>query len=76
MGHDILTGAMPPYLHDIKRLKQNLQLIKNFKFGLNHVASHQPFKLILATDNICTLASFQSIRSEKQQRFWESTRGT
>lgn len=66
VGHDILTVAMPPYLHDIKRLKQNLQLIENFKFGLNHVASHQPFKLILAKDSICTLASFQSIRSSQE----------
>jgi hypothetical protein len=61
VGHDILTGAMPPYLHDIKRLKQNLQLIENFKSGLNHAAGHQSSNLVLAKDIICTLASSQSI---------------
>jgi hypothetical protein len=38
IGHDILFNNMPPYLHDVKRLKQNQTLIQIFKFGLsNHV---------------------------------------
>jgi hypothetical protein len=57
---------MPPYLHDIKRLKQNLQLIENFKFGLNHVAGHKSSKLVLTKDIICILASFQSIGNSRK----------
>jgi hypothetical protein len=34
ISHDILVDAMPSYLHDIKTLKHNLQLIENFRSGL------------------------------------------
>jgi hypothetical protein len=66
VGPDILTGAMPPYLHDIKRLKQNLQLIENFISGLNHVAGHQSSNLVVAKDIICTLASSHSVGSSRE----------
>jgi hypothetical protein len=62
MGHELLDIVMPPYLHDVKKLKHNQQLIENFIFGLsNHVAGHRSSKLVLAQDIVCNFAASQSI---------------
>lgn len=31
VDHELLDIVVPPYLHDVKKLKHNQQLIKNFK---------------------------------------------
>jgi hypothetical protein len=34
VDHELLDIVVPPYLHDVKKLKHNQQLIENFRFRL------------------------------------------
>jgi hypothetical protein len=41
VGHKLVDTIVPPYLHNVKKLKHNHKLIENFKFELlNHVIGH------------------------------------
>jgi hypothetical protein len=58
LSHDLLSGMLPSYLQDIKRLKQNEQLFENVHSSLiGHVTCQRAFKLALAKDSVCTFAS-------------------
>ncbi len=58
LSHDLLNGMLPFYLQDIKRLKQNKQLLENVHPGLiGHVTCQRVFKLALAKDIVCTFTS-------------------
>jgi hypothetical protein len=49
VGHDIFFNNMPPYLHGVKKLKQNQTLIQNFKIGLlDHVMGVRSFQMLMA----------------------------
>ncbi len=64
MGHKLLDTIMPPYLHDVKRLKHNHQLIENFTSRLsNHVIRHGSSKLVLAKDIVYTFVASQLVGS-------------
>ncbi len=70
VGHKLLDTIMPPYLHDVKRLKHNHQLIENFTSGLsNHVMGHGSSKLVLAKDIVYTFVASQLKGSN-----WEATK--
>jgi hypothetical protein len=41
VGRELLNTNVPPYMHDVKKLKHNQQLIENLRSGLsNHVIDH------------------------------------
>lgn len=62
LSHDLLNCMLLSYLQDIKRLKQNEQLLENVCSGLiGHVISQRTSKLALAKDIVCTFASFYSL---------------
>ncbi len=66
VSHDILVGAMPPYLHDIKTLKHNLQLIENFRSRLReHLIGSWSSKLVMAKEIVCILVASRSRGSNK-----------
>jgi hypothetical protein len=64
VGRELLNINVPPYMHDVKKLKHNQQLIENLRSGLsNHVIGHWFLKLVLAKNIVYTFVSFQSIGS-------------
>jgi len=61
VSHDIFVDAMPPYLHDIKTLKHNLQLIENFRSRLGECLTRFcSSKLVMAKEIVCTLVAYGS----------------
>ncbi len=66
VSHDILVDAMPPYLHDIKTLKRNLQLLENFRSRLGeHLIGSWSSKLVMAKEIVSTLVTSRSRGSNR-----------
>jgi hypothetical protein len=59
VSHDLHVDVVPPYMHNLKRLKYNQQLVKNFTYGvLSHVTNQRSSKLVMENDIVCTFASY------------------
>ncbi len=67
VSHDIFVDVVPPYLHDIKTLKHNLQLIEKLRSRLGeHLIGCWSSKLVMAKEIVCTLVASRSRWNNKE----------
>jgi hypothetical protein len=58
LGHSLVKDAIPPFLSDLRIVKQNQSFIDNMKFGIAaHLSGQKPSNIVMAKDILCTLAS-------------------
>jgi len=58
LGYLLVKGMLPSYCYDISTMKHNQEVVENLKDGLStHLVGQHHSKLLVAKDNIFTLAT-------------------
>jgi hypothetical protein len=58
LGHSLVKGMLPSYCSNISTVKHNQEVMENLRDGLStHLVGECHFKLVVAKDIVCTLAT-------------------